>query len=412
MKHQNLLIKKHKFFIQVEKWFGNPLDWNLAEKSLLVNGAAMSYVIVVLAWIYAVENWLGESSLFNLANIKQFKIVELIFLFLLAILAIATFYLKDKHPNSKLLTSLNIQLFVVSTLVLGFYVGYMNIFTGILLIGAPITGLILFETKIVLKGMGVSLTFILLSLFGSSLGLLQYAPVLQQEPISNGDIDLFWLCSQIYFTLPFSILLITLVIMLVQRWHERESEIHHLSCVDPLTKVWNRRQLTSELEKVQSESERHKHNFALLLLDLDHFKRINDQFGHVVGDEALSHAANLIQKTVRKSDVVGRYGGEEFCIILPNTQKKEAMEVSERCRGAIQFHQMKTKNGNVPLTASIGMVYVDEPLRHLKIEQLLEKADKALYLSKKKGRNMTSLWSTDINTITRLHPQSTNLQSS
>lgn len=372
----------------------------------------MCYVIVVLAWIFAIENWFDESSFFNLVNIAQFKIVELVFLIMLAVLAFITYYLKDKHANSKLLTSLNIQLFVVSTLVLGFYVGYMNIFTGILLIGAPITGLILFETKIVLKAISVSLTFILLSLFGASLDLLHYAPVLQQDPITNGHIEPFWLVSQIYFALPFSVLLITLVIMLVQRWHERESEIHHLSCVDPLTKVWNRRQLTSELEKVQSESERHKHDFALLLLDLDHFKRINDQFGHVVGDEALAHAASLIQKTVRKSDVVGRYGGEEFCIILPNTQRKEAMEVSERCRGAIQFHQMKTKNGTVPISASIGMVYVDEPLRHLKIEQLLEKADKALYLSKKKGRNMTSVWTTDINNVTRLHPHSPNLQSS
>ena len=129
-------------------------------------------------------------------------------------------------------------------------------------------------------------------------------------------------------------------------------------------------------------ADRNNESLSLILLDLDHLKRINDTHGHRAGDAALCHVACILQTTVRDIDICARYGGEEFVIILPQCEREAAFQVAERVREAIAL-KPATKVGAV--TASIGLATYPTPARTK--EELIEMADRAMYMAKDAGRN-------------------------
>ncbi|UTA46598.1 sensor domain-containing diguanylate cyclase [Simiduia sp. 21SJ11W-1] len=161
---------------------------------------------------------------------------------------------------------------------------------------------------------------------------------------------------------------------------------------DPLTKVGNRAAFEQDLPLELARAERNHQPVSCFFVDLDHFKKINDNFGHSVGDVCLREVAAVLQKELRKTDVLARFGGEEFVVLLPVCDAEQAMETAQRVSEAIATMRVETSQGQpVPLTASIG-VCSWEPRKH-KIpvealaEALLRQADAAMYLVKKAGRN-------------------------
>jgi diguanylate cyclase (GGDEF)-like protein len=130
--------------------------------------------------------------------------------------------------------------------------------------------------------------------------------------------------------------------------------------------------------------QRYGHPFSLLMLDLDHFKRINDQWGHAVGDEALRQFADSVRCCLRAQDVAGRLGGEEFAILLPETGENVAMPVAERIRARMEQTPVPTEPGYCTVTVSIGVTQVEDGDD---LEALLRRADEALYAAKERGRN-------------------------
>lgn len=158
------------------------------------------------------------------------------------------------------------------------------------------------------------------------------------------------------------------------------SELETISTTDGLTGLRNRRAFD---EKLFDEHQRHARSrlpFSLLLMDVDHFKAYNDDFGHQAGDDALGEIARIMQYTVRNYDMAARYGGEEFGVILPNTDKQGAMELAERLRRAVERAEWQNRK----ITVSIGVATV---LPGQSIPVLLEQADRALYSAKERGRN-------------------------
>jgi diguanylate cyclase (GGDEF)-like protein len=159
---------------------------------------------------------------------------------------------------------------------------------------------------------------------------------------------------------------------------------------DPLTGLHNRRYLMDRLVQEMQRSDRHGEPLAFALIDLDGFKPINDQFGHVLGDKVLRAVGNVISKSVRVSDVAARYGGDEFGIILPQTPPEGAMRVCERLLRAISELVLQDESGrSCRVTASLGLAYypaddVDTP------EDLVHSADGALYGAKRSGKNRYS----------------------
>ncbi len=154
---------------------------------------------------------------------------------------------------------------------------------------------------------------------------------------------------------------------------------------DGLTGVFNRRYLEESLEYEFTRARRYGHRLSVLLLDLDHFKRINDTHGHLAGDEVLRQAARRIASAVRNVDVVGRYGGEEFLVILPETDGDGAHVVAERIRALIAEQPVIYDDTAIDISTSIGLATLDEHMAAY--TDLIERADGALYRAKDNGRN-------------------------
>ncbi len=171
--------------------------------------------------------------------------------------------------------------------------------------------------------------------------------------------------------------------------YNQTEELKRLSITDPLTGLLNRRYLQDRLEEELARSKRHERNMCLLMMDLDGFKFYNDTYGHLTGDRILKHVADVIMKSVRTMDVVSRFGGDEFIVILPETELTLAIKIAERLNNDIMKKALPTENSIAKsesfITASIGIV--SYPQHGETAEQLLENVDKAMYCAKHEGRN-------------------------
>ncbi len=163
---------------------------------------------------------------------------------------------------------------------------------------------------------------------------------------------------------------------------EANQELKHLAEIDNLTQIYNRMKLDHIILSEIENSISRKTIFSLILLDIDYFKNINDTYGHLVGDEVLIQIAKILKRTVRQTDSVGRWGGEEFLLILPQTDQEQACILAERIRSEIQTYPFASTQ---PLTCSFGVTsYQDGDSK----DKMLQRADKAMYQVKKQGRNM------------------------
>jgi len=158
--------------------------------------------------------------------------------------------------------------------------------------------------------------------------------------------------------------------------------------IDGLTGLWNRRYFDQCLTEQLSFASRHELPLSCLMLDIDHFKSVNDRFGHPFGDEVLKFVANTVNEVVRTEDLVCRYGGEEFAVVAPNTPLTGAVMLAERIRVAIAAQPLSNKGTPVTVTASIGVAQLQHPSRLT----IVESADHALYQAKRDGRNRVSAY--------------------
>lgn len=167
-------------------------------------------------------------------------------------------------------------------------------------------------------------------------------------------------------------------------------EARRQAMFDPLTRLWNRRGGLSLLNGAMKESLKHDHTLGICLADIDNFKRVNDQFGHRVGDQVLRKVAGTIVASVRPQDLVCRYGGEEFLVIARDVNETECSAIGDRICKGIRKLPIRTRDQTVPATISVGIAMRcrGDPISTTK---LIETADKALYKSKREGRNRVSL---------------------
>lgn len=165
----------------------------------------------------------------------------------------------------------------------------------------------------------------------------------------------------------------------------REAEF--LAGIDPLTSLNNRRAFSDLGNQLLKETIRFKQPASLIMFDLDHFKQINDQFGHESGDEVLLHIARLTRETVRQADIIARIGGEEFAILLPQTDLEQAGQLAERLRQTFMNNAVNIKGQGITTTASFGVISCDPECDELRLDQMLADADAELYKAKNAGRN-------------------------
>lgn len=162
---------------------------------------------------------------------------------------------------------------------------------------------------------------------------------------------------------------------------EKNEELKRLAITDRLTGLYNRLKLDESLTYEFERITRSYKPFSLILLDIDHFKKVNDQHGHQTGDIVLVEMAKVLTESIRKTDILGRWGGEEFLIICPETSKEGAKNLAEKLRKTIEGNPFQFMNS---LTSSVGVATYR---KHDTITNLIERADKALYTAKNNGRN-------------------------
>lgn len=174
--------------------------------------------------------------------------------------------------------------------------------------------------------------------------------------------------------------------LLQDELRKKNQLLEELSRTDGLTGLLNRRYLMELLTAEVHKTERYHHPFSLVMLDIDFFKKINDTFGHVTGDAALKMVGQVLRREVRACDVAARFGGEEFAILLPQTDREGALTAAERLRKAIEAAEVASRGYVLHVTASFGVAtYPSEGIES--VEDLVTRADKALYRAKSEGRN-------------------------
>ena len=221
-----------------------------------------------------------------------------------------------------------------------------------------------------------SLVSIPLKLNEKVLGVLNLSDKRDLTPFSEEDLDLLTSFS-------------TLASLMIERTQvmEEACRFEQLSLTDPLTGIYNRRFLNNRIEEEINRSRRQGQEFSVLFIDLDHFKHYNDRFGHLAGDEALCKTGEIMKAALRGMDIVARFGGEEFCVLLPGSSKHLALHVAERIREGIERESFPGGEGlpQEGLTASLGIASFPEDGSTL--TSLLRASDKALYQAKSGGRN-------------------------
>jgi len=175
----------------------------------------------------------------------------------------------------------------------------------------------------------------------------------------------------------------------LQQSRASQKELERLANFDPLTGLHNRQAILHKLNDQINYAKRYKEAFSVIIFDIDHFKKVNDIYGHLTGDDVLERIATLVQQNIRSSDTVGRYGGEEFIIILPKADLSSGLKVAERIRKAIEAADMNDSEGNLfRITVSQGLSSY-KPGEDL--YSLISRADAALYRAKQNGRNRVEI---------------------
>jgi diguanylate cyclase (GGDEF)-like protein len=193
------------------------------------------------------------------------------------------------------------------------------------------------------------------------------------------------------FTLLVILLELALIFRpLARRLDEAQRELEDIAHTDPLTGCWNRRALLQSGEMMWSIAKRHKHPLSVVICDIDKFKNINDTYGHGVGDEALRVFVQTCLDALRAHDILGRFGGEEFVLILPETNEEGARNAAERIRKTIEAEVIEAEGSSFSMTSSFGTAtLIDEDQT---LQSLIDRADSALYTAKETGRNKVMSW--------------------
>ena len=171
----------------------------------------------------------------------------------------------------------------------------------------------------------------------------------------------------------------------IKKRREKEEKIIYLNFHDSLTDLYNRRYFMQAGKEELERADRYEESLSFMMIDIDHFKNVNDTYGHVAGDNVLKKLAKIIEESVRDVDIVGRLGGEEFGIILPKTPISVAKQVGDRLRKNIKNNTFKFEKESISVTVSVGIAKFNQ--HNMNMDNILHKADVALYEAKNRGRN-------------------------
>lgn len=189
-----------------------------------------------------------------------------------------------------------------------------------------------------------------------------------------------------YIKKPFDYIEVIARLKSAIRYYTQQKKLEMLAMKDGLTNLFNHRAIMEHLEKEFQKALENQHSIAFIMFDIDYFKKVNDTYGHSIGDCVLKHISSLLQDSSILSGLIGRYGGEEFCIILSEQSLESILSYSENLRHSIDTHDFCSENIQIHVTTSIGIAYINS-FFNSSINDMIITADQKLYDAKKNGRN-------------------------
>lgn len=374
---------------RIQKWrrrLSAALEWSAVDKGLILLVAILPIYSQYLIWSLYVLSRHDRERLVNVPLVAEIMKIEIIFIIFGILILLLGLYLRRTKPNSLIFQNIALHFFSLTLVAMSYSIGTASFCAGLVLLGAPVFGFILLDRKAV-WGATITALLVLVGLsYVTAYGLLPYAPVMvtPTDQVSH----LFWMNSVFFFAAPFFIPIILMADQMLMWWREREDKIRHMSRTDALTGIHNRFSILNILDLEVARATQFQEPLSVVILDLDHFKKVNDQWGHPTGDLVLKTAAQVLRQNIRECDSLGRYGGEEFVIIIPNADKIETQKILERCRVALAQTKILTESQVlINVTASFGVVNIAQIEPTIEPYTLIKTADEALYVAKHNGRN-------------------------
>lgn len=385
--HFKRLVDREKWNFS-QFWEHEPLiNWNMLKKCILLLILASLISLFGIIWDSFVLLNPFTWQWVNLPLVRSKLWTNVIMLFVFLSLIMPCFIYKDKSWVQEIIPILSVQVVTVLLCHIGYLIGSFSPATMVAYVSVVGVGLVLFDRKMIYCALVPATIALLFCNFLSMYGVLQYAPIFKLEVLNQAQMHPFWVGSMFFFLLPILIACLLLFESLLKQWRIRETAIQVLSLLDPLTNVMNRRSISNHLERLHQQPNQ---LYSIVLLDLDHFKNINDQFGHSMGDQVLIQVTRCLANNVRDQDVIGRFGGEEFILLLPNTTPAQAQNVAERCRLAIgELKFTSEDHQEFSISASFG---ISSTLSADESHSIISQADQALYAVKASGRNQVKIF--------------------
>ena len=373
---------KYSLATYFSKAFLAILDWDLVKKSQLI----LLYASFIAAVIYFIQIKYMYHPLANTELLVKFQWLYPSVFILNILLILFGFLIKNK-PNVHIYYVLFLSVYYpFSLLGLPIGIGLLNMLNGVIFMGITFTALLLFPRFSVYFGLVAYVIAFYLLCALTVLGYLDYAMAYKPYTLLHKDVQSAQIIYSMFYTTLHAVFTITLFDISIERWRRYNSKIQKLSCTDELTGLLNRRGVNEIIDLQMQQAQILHRETSLIMVDIDNFKKINDQYGHYQGDLVLRHVADILKQNLRANDVIARYGGEEFVVLLPFTSIENAVALAEGCRKALEKSVVKVKETEsfhvyacfgVSSTDHVGYDYLD----------LFDQADKALYQAKRNGKN-------------------------
>lgn len=378
------------------------LDWNDRDKAVLLSFLTVPLLLFYASWLWYTDQFTEFGRLYlSPDGVVQMYMILLLGMLGWLVLGVIGLMLRAAERESWTYVLVAILYYGLSMVPVGYGIGLMSPMVGVVLLGASLVGFVLFDFFRVFLSFFLSLSVLVVISVMTSAGTLPYAPLFLDDPISKASSSTYWMISQFLHGLPFVLLVFGLSYMLLSRWREREAQTRELARTDGLTGVANRRAIMDILKHELASTRRNSRPFSVVMMDLDHFKSVNDTYGHDAGDHVLIATARVLERTLRESDWVGRYGGEEFVLVLPQTDADTAVQAVERLRNAMSTLVFDVGPASqMRVTASYGVcaVYGEDGAAEPPIERVLMRVEQAMQQAKADGRNCYKVWTPEMAT--------------
>jgi diguanylate cyclase (GGDEF)-like protein len=363
---------------------GNPVSWTMADRCLTISGLMLASTVIFVGVVLLAGGWpfvpVDAQDTELLRSLAPLMLVP----WTLAVLA--ALWARKAAPQNAALVWLTTQLYSFSVALLTLTIGPFQSPGWVSYIGGVVVGYLLFPRWPARFG---ALSYVVIVITGALVLEARAWPLLERL-VPEDSYAMLTRASILRLSitsLGFSAITLWLCAYVIDRWRDREARYQRMARTDGLTGLTNRRKFIETAERELGRARRYNASVGILLVDLDHFKAINDTRGHLAGDRVLAAAARTLAGAVRDVDTVARWGGEEFAVLLPETELEGAVEVAERCARVLREAVIDVGEGEpVRVTASVGVTAARGP-KAFGLDALVKRADDALYRAKENGRN-------------------------